>query len=225
MSGGIVVLASGAGSTAEAYIRASQVGRISSPVKLVIVNRPNAGIFERIAKLNKELGLSIDTQLINHLTHPPEPHEQLARGYQSKAEEGAILESVNTAECDLVALMGYMKKIGPNLVYELGWRPEYASVFQAKMVNTHPGLLPDTKGFYGLNIQKYVLDRNLPYSGQSLHVVSEEYDSGPIIAEHKVMVEPGDSAENLFARVQTTEKQYLPEDIQTFIDARRAYIT
>ena len=96
-------------------------------------------------------------------------------------------------------------------------------MFQAMLVNTHPGLLPDTKGFYGENIQKYVLEHHLPYGGQTFHVVSEEYDAGPIIAEHKVPVEPGDTSESLFARVQATEKKYLPHDIEDFIKARLAY--
>jgi phosphoribosylglycinamide formyltransferase-1 len=63
----------------------------------------------------------------------------------------------------------------------------------------------------------------LPYGGQTLHVVAEEYDAGPVIAEHKVPVEPGDTSETLFARVQAIEKQYLPKDIEDFIKARIAY--
>lgn len=116
-----------------------------------------------------------------------------------------------------------MKKIGPNLVQAFGWLSEYKSAFQAKMVNTHPGLLPDTKAFYGENIQKYVLDHKLPYAGQTLHLVSAEYDEGPIIAEHKVRVEPSDTPETLFARVQAVEKQFLPKDIEEFIHARQAF--
>jgi phosphoribosylglycinamide formyltransferase-1 len=91
------------------------------------------------------------------------------------------------------------------------------------MVNTHPGLLPDTKGMHGLLIQQYVLDHNLPNGGQTLHLTGASYDDGPIIAEHKVPVEPGDDAETLFARVQAVEKKYLPVDIEDFINARMAY--
>ena len=119
--------------------------------------------------------------------------------------------------------MGYMKRVAPNLVQAFGWLPEYTSIFQAKMVNTHPGLLPDTKAYYGENIQKYVLERHLPYAGQTFHVVAAEYDDGPVIAEHKVPVEPNDTTETLFARVQAVEKQYLPGDIEDFINARMAY--
>jgi phosphoribosylglycinamide formyltransferase-1 len=125
---------------------------------------------------------------------------------------------------DLIALMGYMKKIGPNMIETFGWLSSYQSVFQTKMVNTHPGLLPDTAGFYGEQIQRYVLDHKLPYGGQTLHAVSADYDAGPIIAEHKVPVQPGDTAASLFARVQAVEKKCLPKDIGDFIKARQAYL-
>lgn len=220
----IAVMASGGGTTVEAFIRASQRGEISCQVALVIVSREDAGVFDRIASLNNEFGLSIECKLFNAQTHPPAPSEYLARGQQTAAEEAAILETLRAGQFDLVALMGYMKRIGPRLIEAFGWIPSYTSMYQAMMVNTHPGLLPDTKGFYGANIQQYVLDHHLPYGGQTLHLVSEDYDDGPILAEHRVPVEPHDTADSLFARVQAVEKQYLPGDIEAFIVARRAYL-
>lgn len=219
----IAVLASGGGTTAEAFVRASQRGEINVEVGLVIVSRQDAGVFEKVDRLNREFGLHIKTALINHKTHPVAVGESVRSGCQTQAEELAILESIEAGNFDLVALMGYMKRIGPRLVQKFGWVDGYSSIFQAKMVNTHPGLLPDTKGFYGESIQQYVLDHHLPYAGQTLHVVADEYDAGPVITEHKVPVEPGDTPELLFARVQAVEKAYLPKDIEDFIMARIAY--
>jgi phosphoribosylglycinamide formyltransferase-1 len=219
----IAILASGGGTTAEAFIRAGQTGEVNVDVGLVICSRKDAGIFQRIANLNNEFGLSIDCLLINHKTHPADATEHVERGAQTAAEELAILTTLLSGSFDLVALMGYMKRVGPSLVEAFGWLPEYTSIFQAKMVNTHPGLLPDTKAYYGENIQKYVLDRHLPYGGQTFHVVGMGYDDGPIITEHKVPVEPDDTSETLFARVQDVEKKYLPRDIEDFIHARLAY--
>lgn len=220
----IAILASGSGTTAEAFIRAGQEGVIETQVGLVICSRRDAGIFDRVKALNAEYGLHIEAVLINHKTHPPALGEHVGRGEQTGGEEAAILAALLGGNYDLVALMGYMKRIGPNLVESFGWQSGYNSMFQARMVNTHPGLLPDTKGFFGLNIQQYVLDRHLPYGGQTLHVVSENYDEGPIIAEHKVPVEPGDTAEKLFARVQAVEKHWVPRDIEDFIKGRQAYL-
>ncbi|MFI5270465.1 MAG: formyltransferase family protein [Candidatus Saccharimonadales bacterium] len=219
----IAILASGSGTTAEAFIRAGQSGQINVDVGLIIVSRRDAGIFQRIEKLNKELGTHIECMLISSATHPAAIGEHVERGHQTEGEELAVLATLLSGSYDLVALMGYMKLVGPHIVEAFGWKPEYKSLFQAKMVNTHPGLLPDTKGFYGENIQKYVLDRHLPYGGHTFHVVGMEYDDGPIITEHKVAVEPGDTSESLFARVQESEKKYLPKDIEDFILARLAY--
>ncbi len=219
----IAILASGGGTTAEAFIRANQAGEIAVDVGLVIVSRKDAGVFERIDNLNKEFNLGIQATLINSQTHPAASGENVAAGGQTSAEEAAILAILLGGNYDLIASLGYMKKIGPHLVEAFGWLPEYQSAFQAKMVNTHPGLLPDTKAFYGENIQRYVLDHNLPYAGQTLHLVSEGYDEGPIIAEHKVPVRPDDTPETLFARVQATEKRFLPRDIENFINARLAF--
>jgi phosphoribosylglycinamide formyltransferase-1 len=220
----LAVLASGGGTTTEALIRAGQSGQIKSQIGLVIVSRPEAGIFERIDSLNQEFGLSIETILINSKTHPPAAGEAVGRGRQTQAEQAAIARLINEGNFDLVASLGYMKLNGPLLIKEFGWRPEYSSVYQAMMVNTHPGLLPDTKAMYGEQIQQYILDHSLPYTGQTLHLTAENYDDGPIIAEHKVPVEPGDTSKSLFARVQAIEKQYLPGDIDDFVIARQAYI-
>ncbi len=219
----IAILASGGGTTAEAFIRACQNGDISCEVGLVISSRKDAGVIQRIKDLNAEFGLDIDCQVINSKTHPAADGEDVTRGRQTEAEETAILDVLTTGNFDLVAQMGYMKHTGARIVHAFGWRPEYTSVYQAMMVNTHPGLLPQTEGMYGDQIQQYVLDNKLPHGGQSLHVVANGYDDGPVIAEHQVPVEPGDTAATLFERVQKVEKQYLPGDIEAFITARQAY--
>jgi phosphoribosylglycinamide formyltransferase-1 len=219
----IAIMASGGGTTAEAFIRAGQSGHINIDVGLVISSRKDAGIIQRIKDLNAEFGLTIDCVVINNQTHPAAHTEHVDRGHQTVGEQLGILTALLSGNFDLIASMGYMKLNGPHLVEAFGWRPEYSSIYQAKMVNTHPGLLPDTKGLYGMQIQQYVLDRNLPYGGQTLHLTGAGYDDGPIIAEHKVPIEPGDTAESLFERVQAVEKKYLPGDIEDFIKARLAY--
>ncbi len=219
----IAILASGEGTTAEAFIRSCQRDDIDCEVDLVICNRRSAGIFGRIADLNAEFGLKIPCELINSSTHPAADGEAVRRARQTAAEETAILDVLLRGKFDLIAQMGYMKHTGPRIVRRFGWHTEYASVYQAMMVNTHPGLLPQTEGMYGDNIQQYVLDNGLKYGGQTLHVVADGYDDGPVIAEHRVPVKHGDTAASLFARVQAAEKKYVPHDIEAFIKGRRAY--
>lgn len=220
----IAILASGGGTTAEAFIRASAEGQIDAHVSLIICNNPRVGIFERVAALNKQHGLAIACQLVNSRTHPAANGEHARSGAQTASEETAIMELLQAGNFDAISLMGYMKRIGSRLVHEFGWRPEYTSPYQAMMVNTHPGLLPATKGLYGSHVQEYVLQHHLPFGGQSLHIVADDYDDGPVVAEHKVAVRPDDDAESLFERVKLAEKKYLPGDIAAFIKNRQNYL-
>jgi phosphoribosylglycinamide formyltransferase-1 len=217
----IAVLASGEGTTAEAFIKAGLAGQIKTQVGLVITNKETAGILKRIEMFNQQ-GLNIKTAYVNSQTHPDKG--QVAPGRQTTAEQLAIIRAVEEAGADLVVLMGYMKMIGLKLIERFGWRPGYKSPYQAMMLNTHPGLLPDTKGLIGLHVQEFVLKNKWPYAGQTLHVVSEKYDEGPIIAEHKVRVAAGDTPENLFDKVREIEKKFLPTDIEKFIIARQDYL-
>jgi amidophosphoribosyltransferase len=220
----IAVLASGEGTTVEAFIHASLKGTIASEVGLVICNRADAGVFKRIDRLNHKFGLDIDCLLINSSTHPPNRDEIIHPGYQTISEQSAIAKVLEQGNFDLIALMGYMKRMSPELVKSYGWRPECDSVYDTRMVNTHPGLLPETKGLYGDLVQKYVLRERLPYGGQTLHAVTDEYDTGPIITEHRIVVKPTDTADSLFARVRSIEKRYLPKDIDNFIAVRQRYL-
>lgn len=221
----IAILASHQGSTAEAFIRAGVNDTTLPLVSLIICNNRTAGIGRRIAGLNAELGSNIKINIINGLTHPPAADEKVYPGRQTAAEERAILEALEAGSFAAVVLMGYMKKTGLKLINRYGWRSEYSDIYQASMLNTHPGLLPFSKGFYGINLQQHVLDNHNAESGQTLHIAAENYDEGPVIAEHKVAVEPGDTAESLFRRVQLTEKRYLPGDVAEFVRGRQQYLS
>lgn len=220
----IAILASGSGTTAETFIKMSAEGKIKPEVGLVISSRRDAGIFERVRRLNQTYNLSIELLYIGKKNYPAEAEEQLSPGAQTHAEEQAILEALEAGNFDLIALMGYMKKVGPKLIERFGWQPEYTSPYQAMMLNTHPGLLPDTKGLYGIYVQEYTLQHNRQAAGQTLHVVAEKYDDGPVIAEHRIELDPSESADELFERVKDTEKQHVPYDIERFIEERQKFL-
>lgn len=219
----IVVLASGNGTTCESFIRAIHKDNFNIEVGLVISSRKDAGVLRRISNLNQELKLNIESTVINHHTHPAKNGEKIAKGAQTLDEEKAILDLIKSGAYKLVVLMGYMKKVGPKLVNQYGWQKSYSSIYEASMLNTHPGILPDTKAMYGEQIQSYVLNHHLPYGGQSLHIVSIDYDDGPIIAEHRVPVKKDDTPGSLFKRVQEVEKSYLPSDIDAFLESSLSY--
>lgn len=219
----IAILASGSGTTAEAFIRHMVAQKYNFYVPLVICNNTSAGIFDRITQLNAEFGLDIHTELINSRTHPAASNEIVEPSHQTAAEQRAILDLLEAYSIDLVILMGFMKHISSKIIDAYGWRPEYASIYQARMLNTHPGLLPATKGLFGKHVQEAVLRQANPQAGQSLHMVGAGYDEGPTVFEHQVTVKPSETAEELFTRVQLTEKAHIAEDVAKFIAAQRQY--
>jgi phosphoribosylglycinamide formyltransferase-1 len=168
--------------------------------------------------------LHIEARLISRSNYPATDDEAVAPGGQTQAEEAALHVALLNGQFDAIILMGYMKRISPRLVHEFGWRSTYTSPYQACMLNTHCGLLPQTVGHHGLEMQQFVLEQGMSDAGHSLHIVAENYDDGPLVAEHQLSVMAEDTPETLFARVQAIEKQHLPADIDLFIQERQKHI-
>lgn len=218
----IAILASGSGTTAESFIKSVADKDVEGEVALLICNNKNAGAFDRVKELNERLGLDIKLLHIGKTSHPPIKGEQVEYGRQTKAEEEAILKALVKAKIDLVLLLGYMKLIGKNIVDQYGWKEEYQSIYQGRMINTHPGLLPATKGLYGIHVQKKVLESGTE-AGHCLFIVDSAYDDGPVISQHKVVMMASDTPEVLFERVKESEKTHLAEDIDRFIKEQKEY--
>lgn len=218
----VAILASYDGTTAEAFIHATQNGIVDAEVELVICNNSpeKAEIYERIKKLNKLYSLDIESVTINRRTHPS---NALGRG-QTLAEASAICEKISKANIAHVALMGYMKQVKGELVEEYGWLPNYTSIYQARMSNTHNGPLPETEDTYNIHIHERVLDLGLTESKHTLHLVSSGIDKGPIIAEHPFDVFPNYTAEDLMYRAKQIEKRMLPIALNNFLVSQREYL-
>lgn len=219
----VAILASGSGSTAETFIRNGLQHTYPYEVVLLICNNPDAFVLTRIRQLNEELGLHIETVVIN--SHTQSAATPAKKGHQTVEEQAAILSQLQRFDIDLVLLLGYMKLVGAQLIDAYGWRPEFSSVYEARMLNTHPGLLPDTIGTHGLGTQEFTLAKGLRDAGQTLHIASSTYDTGPTVVEHRLPVEPDDTPESLFARVQTAEKAHIAADIAAFITNQQHYIS
>lgn len=211
----IAILASGNGSTAEAFIHATQDGRVNAEVGLVVCNNPpgKAGIYNRVAMVNHKYGLDIEMAHISGRTHPD---GNVGAG-QTLAESAEICRRVTNMGVAHVALMGYLKTVRGELVQDYGHNPSLGFMWDGRMSNTHTGPLPETEGLYGRAISQRVLDLGLTQSKFTVNLVSEVVDAGPVIAEHPVDVMPGDTATTLMARVQTMEKTMLPLVINDFL--------
>lgn len=129
----------------------------------------------------------------------------MLRDPQNPAE---LLAAIGDA--DLVVLAGYLKLVPAPVVAR----------FRQRMVNIHPALLPDFggPGMYGQRVHEAVLASQATESGATVHLVDEQFDRGPIVAQRRVPVRPDDTPETLAHRVLEAEHVLLP---QVVIDLAR----
>lgn len=212
----IAILASGAGTTAEVVMKAAASGELNAEIVCIVANRKTAGVFERVKNCNATYGTSTAMHYISSKNFPPSEQESWEAGTQTSAEETAILEVLQQNSIDFVLLLGYMKLVGPRIVEVYGYTLVDSSPYTARMLNTHPGLLPATKGYYGIHVQEFVLENNLS-AGHCLFAVDAEYDGGPVVATHTVEVMRNDTPETLFRRVQESERATIAADIAQFL--------
>lgn len=208
----VAIMASGQGTTAEAFLRAMRAGKIDVEVPIVISNNEHPGVFSRV----RGLRLGIDTVHIGPNQFGWRVGEHEARGMTPWQSE-RIAEELQRRDIAHVALMGYMQVVAGVLLEEYGWWPRYRSIYRGRMTNTHPGPLPLTANTMGADAAERVLASDRKTSEHTVHLVAEEVDRGPIIARHRVPVLPGDTKNSLNARVQETERENLPLDIDAFL--------
>jgi len=185
-------LASHGGSNMQAIIDACKSGKLQATPAVVISNNSDSGA---IARAKTE---GIPYYYLSGKTHP-DP-EELDR---------AILDTFVRHSVDIIALAGYMKKLGPKTL----------SHFRGRILNIHPALLPKYggKGMYGIRVHEAVIAAGEKESGVSIHFVDENYDTGPIIAQTRVPVLPDDTPETLAARVLVQEHILYPATLQRIV--------
>lgn len=222
----VAVFASGSGSTFQAVAEAIQQGLVDFDIVLVITDHEDAGVLERVKRLNDSGEFSIQTEVINRKRYPDGPQ---GRG-QTQAEAEAMLCALQAHKIDHLALMGCLRIIAQQVIEAYGWRPEYAKkdpkhqgMYLARMTNTHPGILPATTDTFGIHTQEQVLALGLDQTAQTFHVVAAGVDKGPVIAQHPVRAYATDTPEKLFARVQRIEKAHLPLDLDAFLKDQARY--
>ena len=117
----------------------------------------------------------------------------------------AILESSGV---DLVVLAGYLRKVGKLTL----------KAYQGRIINTHPSLLPKHggKGMYGRRVHQAVLDSGDAEKGVTIHHVTDDYDTGDIIAQCLIPVMPGDTVTSIEERVKKVEKRMICAVIQNW---------
>ena len=119
------------------------------------------------------------------------------------------------------ALVSELEARGVGLVCHAGWMrilsPAYVRAFAGRALNIHPSLLP---AFPGLHPQRQALDHGAKVSGATVHFLDEGVDTGPIVLQAAVPVEPSDTEETLAARILVEEHRLYPEAIRLFAEGR-----
>ena len=119
--------------------------------------------------------------------------------------EAALIEAVAQREPDLVVLAGFMRILSG------------AFVSRWPILNVHPSLLPS---FPGAKAVEDALHHGVKVTGVTVHLVVEEVDAGPIVAQHPVAIEPDDTPESLHDRIKAVEHRLLPDAVALFCTDR-----
>jgi len=189
------VLASGSGTNLQAIMDHCQAGELAAQVVVVISNVSDAFALERA----RRAGI-------------PAVFADRRQFGSAQDLDRAALASLQQHRVELVVLTGYLRLLTAPLL----------EAFPGRMINIHPALLPSFggKGMYGLKVHQAVLAHGCKLSGLTVHFVDPEYDHGPIILQHPVPVEEGDTPESLQARILSWEHRKYSEAIQLFAEDR-----
>lgn len=194
----IAVFASGRGSNFQA-LHAVLHGMEDAPANIVlcISNNPNPGAFE----FAREAGI--------------ESMRLSPKMYDDEQEyERSLLWALGERDIELIVLAGYMRQLPGGVV----------RAYRGRILNIHPALLPlhGGRGMFGMYVHEAVLAAGETESGATVHLADEEYDTGPIIAQERVPVLPGDTPETLAARVLEAEHRLYPATVMMWAEKLRA---
>jgi phosphoribosylglycinamide formyltransferase-1 len=123
-----------------------------------------------------------------------------SKGMEREQYDRFLVAELEKHQVDLVCLAGYMRLLSPAFV----------RAFPMRILNIHPSLLP---AFPGLDAQHQAFDYGVKVSGCTVHFVDEQLDSGPIVLQAAVPVEPDDSVDTLAARILAAEHRIYSEAI------------
>ncbi|MGM0506938.1 MAG: phosphoribosylglycinamide formyltransferase [Bacteroidota bacterium] len=188
----IVVFASGSGSNFQAVLDAAERGDIPARIVGLVAQREGIGAIDRAHRHG------VPVSVLNPARFP-----------DRSLFEKALMEQLDSWSPDLIVLAGYLVKVPSAVIAR----------WNGKIINIHPSLLPDFggKGFYGSRVHEAVLADGRTESGCTVHLVTEEFDKGPILGQRRVPVQPDDTPETLAARVLKEEHQLLPDVIRKLL--------
>ena len=184
----IAVFASTNGTDLQAIIDEKEAGKLENvEISFVLVNKEDCGA----AKKAKNAGIPVIFIDSRDENGEKKDREAYDREIQAFCEH---------YEVDVIVLVGWMRILSPWFVRQ----------WTRKIINIHPSLLPKYPGM-DLDVHQAVLDNGEEETGMTIHYVDEGVDTGEIILQKRVAVEPKDTPESLKKKVQELEKRWYPE--------------
>ena len=161
-------------------LRAIDQGELSAQIRLLLVNNPDCGARQRAERLG------IPCRVVDH---------RVIRDRQDLDRE--LVRQFREAEVEAVVMAGWMRIVTTELI----------GAFSERLINLHPSLLPSFRGLDGIG---QALNAGVRISGCTVHLVTEELDAGPIVAQAAVPVFATDDHASLSTRIQQQEHRLLP---------------
>lgn len=186
----VVILISGRGSNLRAIIEETRAGRLPIEIRAVVSNNPDA------EGLTYARTARLTTETLDHRVFA-----------DRNAFDQALSQIIDRYNPELVVLAGFMRILGQDFI----------RYYAGRLLNIHPSLLP---AFKGLNTHARALEAGAAEHGASVHFVTNDLDGGPVIAQGRVPVQPGDTPETLAERVLAEEHRLYPLAIRWFVEKR-----
>jgi phosphoribosylglycinamide formyltransferase-1 len=186
----VAILISGRGSNMMSLVEAARAPGYPAEIVAVISNRPDAQGLAWAATQG------IATLAIDHKTYATRT-----------AFEARLHAALLDAGAELICCAGFMRMLTGGFIDR--WRD--------RQLNIHPSLLPS---FPGLDTHARALEQGVKIVGCTVHLMRLEMDSGPIIAQAAVAVQPGDTPETLGSRVLRAEHRLYPHALELYASGR-----
>jgi phosphoribosylglycinamide formyltransferase 1 len=190
MSNRIGVLLSGRGSNFEALADSIAAGRIPGAEIVLVISNR-----EDAPGLARAGARAIPSQVIP------------SKGLQREAYDQLVVAELKRAGVELVCLAGFMRLLSPYFV----------ASFPQRILNIHPSLLPS---FPGLEAQRQALEYGVKFSGCTVHLVDENLDAGPIMAQAIVPVHDEDTDATLSARILAEEHRIYTDAVRLILSGQ-----
>lgn len=184
------VLVSGNGSNLQALIDAVSDGRIAAEIAVVISNRASAHALARAEQAG------IPAVVV--------PHGEFT---SREAFDQRVVDELRARDVDWVVFAGFMRLVTSVLL----------SAYPLRVINLHPSLLP---AFPGVDAGRQAFEYGVKLTGCTVHLVTQDMDSGPIIAQTAVAVRPDDDLESLMTRIHAAEHETLVAVVQAVAEGR-----